>query len=185
MADYTSPEYGISITLPAIPLFVPDAARAAIDQLLVEQLRLALQYIAGAVSQEAPVDSGNLAQSFSADPATSTGGIEIEPMDASGLLFGRVFSSLPHAIVMDQGRRPGSPISREGIDAIGLWARRKLGLSEKEADRAKWAIAFSIIQNGIDAKLYVSRGFENARGQVEAMFAALADAIRRELTAVA
>jgi hypothetical protein len=131
---------GIQVALPAIPLWVPANARAELSTLVLASMRLACQEAAGRISDAAPVDSGQLAQSFGSDPASPTGGIEILGQDAEVGINGRVFSSLPHAIVMDQGRRPGQPINRAGIDAIGLWAQRKLGLSADEANHAKWPL---------------------------------------------
>lgn len=176
-------DYGIAIVLPDIPAWVPDAAKALLNDLAVSTTRLALQTAAGYISDEAGKfsDSGNLAQSFGADPATSTGGIELLGADATAGIHGRVFSSLPHAIVMDQGRRPGAPISREGIDAIGLWAQRKLGLSADEAKGAKWAIAAHLVAQGFPGYGYFEDGVNRARPQVEALFRALGDQLKEAL----
>jgi hypothetical protein len=174
---------GIQVTLPNIPLWLPVKAQQLLMTLTRNTLHLALQTVAGAVSNEAPVDTGILAQSFGADPATQEGGIEmlgVTLTEASG----RVFSSLPHAIVMDQGRRPGQPISREGIDAIGLWAQRKLGMSADEASSAKWAIAQSIIDQGIEGRYYFQAGVDAARPTVEQMFQALVQEVGKQLTTV-
>lgn len=170
-------DYGIQVNVPQIPLWVPDDAKATLNRLALQTMRLALQEIAGRVSDDAPVDSGQLAQSFGADPATSTGGIELMGTDLTAGVTGRVFSSLPYAIVMEEGRTPGKPISRAGIDAIGLWAQRKLGLSAAEAEDAKWGIAFSIVKRGIDAKGYAKKGFDAAQPRVEQMFDILAEEI--------
>lgn len=172
---------GIEIRLPMIPLFVPDTARAVLNEITVNTVRLALHTIAGHVSDEAPVDSGQLAQSFGADPANATGGMELLGQDLVEVT-GRIFSSLPYAVVMESGRRAGAPISRAGIDAIGLWAQRKLGLSATEADNAKWAIATQIVAQGIEGKYYFETGVKAARPTVDQLFAALATEIGRQLT---
>lgn len=168
---------GIEVRLPDLPLWVPEHAKELINQMTLDTMQLALQFLAGSVSDEAPVDSGQLAQSFMADPATSTGGIELLGVDVASGVEGRVFSSLPHAIVMDQGRRPGQPISRAGIDAIGLWAQRKLGLSADEAANAKWAIAQGIIRRGIEGTQFVEAGVGKARPTIDQMFTAMAQAV--------
>lgn len=173
---------GISVRLPDIPLWVPQAAREEIAGLCLDTMRLALQYAAGAISGEAPVDSGQLAQSFTADPATSTGGIELTGVDLVSGVEGRVFSTLPYAVVMDQGRRAGQPISRAGIDAIGLWAQRKLGMSAAEADHAKYAIANVIVARGIEGTQYFAAGVDKAAPTVNQLFAALADTVAQALT---
>jgi hypothetical protein len=174
--------YGIEVKLPMIPLWVPDKARQELTELVLMSMRLALQTAAGRISDEAPVSEGLLAQSFGADPATSTGGIELLGGDVNAGITGRVFSSLPYAIVMDQGRRAGAPISRAGIDAIGLWAQRKLELTADEANKAKWAIATSIIAHGIPAKNYFAKGVASASPQIDTMFSILAGQITQALT---
>lgn len=175
---------GIEIRIPNLPLWVPDAAKQLINDLTMNTLRLALQLAAGAISQEVPVDSGALAQSFGADPATSTGGLEIIGVDVTTEVQGRVFSSLPYAVVMDQGRRAGSPISRVGIDAIGLWAQRKLGLSAEEASVAKWAIATYIVQHGIVGHYYFEAAMGSVRPTIENMFTALTREVATQLTTI-
>jgi hypothetical protein len=167
----------IAVGVPQVPLFYPAVAKQAIAKLVLDNLRLALMNVAGHVSDNAPVDSGQLAQSFGADPATSTGGIEVLGTDVVAGVSGRVFSSLPYAVVMDQGRRPGAPISKAGIDAIGLWAERKLGLSADEAKDAKWAIANAIVAHGIEGKEFARVGFEAARPGVESIFQDLSQSI--------
>lgn len=171
-----SPNNTIEIQLPHVPLFVPDQARTVLQGLIRQTVHLALMEVAGRVSDEAGKfsDSGQLAQSFGADPATATGGIEITG-GATGDTVGRVFSSLPYAIVMELGRRAGQPISRSGIDAIGLWAQRKLGLSADDAADAKWAIANSIVANGIEGKHFFADGVNMARPRVEMMFKILGE----------
>lgn len=171
----------ISLTLPNIPLWVPEAQRKVINDLVVNTMRLALQQAAGFISDEAPVDSGSLAASFGADPATTMGGQELIGVNAEAGINGRVFSGLPYAIVMDQGRRPGQPISRAGIDAIGLWAQRKLGLSADEAAGAKWAIANSIVARGIAPTGFFDKGVKAAEPRIEMLFVALAEQIGKSL----
>jgi hypothetical protein len=171
----------IELRLPDIPLFVPAAARQELNDLVLATMRLAMQSAAGHISDAAPRDTGGLAQSFSADPATTDGGLELTGMDAATGVTGRVFSGLPYAIVMDEGRRKGAPISRAGIDAIGLWAQRKLGLSADQAESAKWAIATTIVARGIEGKHYFDAGVNAARPDIEQIFTILGDQIRQSL----
>lgn len=166
----------LTVTTPVLPLWVPAEAAAAISDLMLGTVHLILTDIAGRISERAPVGiSGNLAQSFTADPASSVGGVEIvgggSPTED---IQGRVFSSLPYAVVMDQGRQPGKPISKEGIDAIGLWAQRKLGLSEKDANHAKYAIANKIVARGIEARHYVQAAFDSGAARWQQMLDDLA-----------
>lgn len=173
--------YGLEWKIPTIPLWVSAEARRELTDLVLQTVRLILQALAGRISQEAPVNSGALAQSFGSDPATQEGGIELFGAVTSDTLGGRVFSALPWAIVMEEGRRPGAPISRVGIDAIGLWAQRKLGLDAEEADRAKWAIAASIVAQGIQGLEYVAKAFAGERPTIEATLSRLSEDIAAAL----
>lgn len=158
------------LTLPASPLFIPDAALPIVNAIARDYLELALQYVAGAIAERAPRNMGHLAQSFLANPAGTTGGIELLGADVRSHLSGRVFSSLPYAIVMDQGRAPNKPISRAGVAAIGLWVRRKLQLSGREAQSAMYAIAWSIRVHGLAGTQYAQKGFVAAAPEVEEIF---------------
>lgn len=173
----------IAIRIPNIPIWVPADARKVLNGLILSTTRLALQDAAGIISEEAGKfsDTGNLAQSFGADPATATGGIDIMGVDATAGINGRVFSSLPYAIVMDQGRQAGSPINLEGIDAIGLWAQRKLGLSAQAAERAKFAIAANIVAHGFPGHGYFDTATNRARPRIEQMFGILSNEIASQL----
>lgn len=174
--------YGLALTIPEIPLFVPQKAKEAIFDIVFDTIRLILQDLAGKIAATAPRNTGHLAQSFGADPATQEGGIELlGTKQGTGQVAGRVFSALPWAIVMEEGRRPGAPISRAGIDAIGLWAQRKLGLTAEEANDAKWAIATQIVAQGITGLEYVGRAFASARPMYEAMLGTLSEDIARAL----
>lgn len=168
-----SRNHGIVVNLPTIPLFVPAQARNTLNALVHQTMRLALLEVAGRVSDAAGrfADTGALAQSFQAYPATTTGGQDItgSPELLSGM-EGRVFSSLPYAVVMEYGRRAGQPIGRSGIDAIGLWAQRKLGVSAADAENVKWAIAKQIVAQGIEGKYYFEEGVQQAAPRVQQMF---------------
>lgn len=182
-AAVNSQGYGVAIVLPDIPLWVPDEARQQINGLVLSTTRLALQDAAGFISDAAgeSSDTGALAASFGSDPATSEGGQEIIGNDAMIGITGRVFSTLPYAVVIDQGRTPGAPISRAGVDAIGLWAQRKLGLSADEAAGAKWAIAASIVAQGFPGTGYFEQGTNRARPRIQAIFGKLSERISTQL----
>lgn len=167
----------IDFQLPNIPLWVPEQARQVISGLTRQTMHLALQDLSGYVSEAAPVNNGMLAQSFGADPATQTGGIEITGQAAGEVVTGRIFSSLPYAVVMDEGRRPGFPVSKVGIDAIGLWAERKLGLSSTDAKRVKYAIANTISRRGIKATHFFDNAVQRWRPRGDQMFNALGEQI--------
>ncbi len=172
----------LTLTVPDIPLLAPERARSVLDQIQREYLELGLTVLAGHVSEAAPRNFGHLAQSFGANPASSEGGIQILGATERGQLTGRVFSSLPHAIVMDQGRAPGKPISQAGVANINLWVRRKLGLSGKDADRATYAICWAIRRRGIEGRRYAEKGFGAALPEIDQLFTTMAAAIEVGLT---
>lgn len=177
--------YGMAVVLPNIPAWVPAEAKQSLAKLILRTIRLVLQTAAGHISSRAPVGvTGHLAQSFGADPATRTGGLELFGVDLDAGIGGRIFSSLPYAVVMEEGRRPGAPISRAGIDAIGLWAQRVLGLSAEEADDAKWAIAHTIVAQGIPGKAFVEDGWNATRPMADRLFADLSQDIVDALTEI-
>lgn len=60
---------------------------------------------------------------------------------------GRIFNTRPYAGVIEGGRRAGS--KRPPTRALKLWAMRKLGLSEEEAESASYAIANAIAKRGL------------------------------------
>lgn len=164
--------------------------------LMRDYMELAATYTAGMAAEKAPKNFGHLAQSLQASPAGTEGGIEllggtmVDPLGATPVdITGRVFSSLPYAYVMDQGRRPGGPISRAGVASIGLWVRRKLGLTGKEAQSAMYAIAWSIRQKGIAPTFFMKRAAEAAQPKVNQIFemlnAAMAEALVKPTGGVA
>jgi len=173
----------IEIRYRDVPLFEGVRARRVLATIGRAYMSLALQEIAGRISDEAPVGvTGNLAQSFGASPAAVTGGIELLGQTIEDL-HGRVFSSLPYAIVIDQGRTPGQRMPP--VDAIMLWVERVLGIAESddfELEETAWAIAKSIAKKGIEARHFVDRGLKNALPNVEGVFEIMADAMGRALT---
>jgi len=65
-----------------------------------------------------------------------------------------LFNTRPYAPVVEYGRRPNKrqPPSK----VIEMWAKRKLGLSAKEAKRAAFVIARAIGKKGIKGKRILS-----------------------------
>lgn len=66
-----------------------------------------------------------------------------------------VSNDAPHAGIVELGARP-HPVSKEGQEAIKRWAMRKLGLEEKEAERATFLICRKIRKHGQKGR-YVMR----------------------------
>lgn len=160
----------VEVILPDIPI-VRGETDIVVRQTLQDYMDLAASTLAGAVQEKAPVGvSGGLRQSITYDVAFTS------PTD----IHGRVFSSLPYAKVVDEGRRPG-PISRAGIASIGLWVRRKLGLHGREASSAMYAIAAKIRREGFAGQHFLRDGFEATRPQLDTLFAAMAEEITARL----
>ena len=72
----------------------------------------------------------------------------------------RVYNDMPYSGVIELGRRPGRKLPWPRNVAIDqqplfLWARNKLGLTDEEAKKAAWAIAWSIKRKGIKGKFVV------------------------------
>jgi hypothetical protein len=171
----------VEIRYPDVPLWSTPKGRAVMARVGATYFSLALAELAGRISDAAPVGvSGNLAQSFggSAFGGTEVAGSSIET------LRGRVFSSLPYAIVIDQGRRPGAAMPP--IDAIQLWVERVMGIpagfDDNESEQVAWAIAKSIAKKGIQARHFVDQGVAAAMPTLEAIFGAMGDAIAIALT---
>lgn len=182
-AGIVTRQIGESVTIRYrdVALFNTPKARELMASLGRTYLGLALQEIAGHISDEAPVGvTGHLAQSWGGH--SQYGGIELLGQEIEQLR-GRVFSSLPHAIVIDQGRRPGAPMPP--IDAIMLWVERTFGISsgfdDDELEQTAWAVAKSIARKGIKPRHYVEKGVRSALPRVEAIFRALGSAINAGL----
>jgi hypothetical protein len=59
----------------------------------------------------------------------------------------KVFNTRPYAAVIEEGRRPGSKMPPRGI--IEHWARRRLGVGEKEAKSLDFVIRRAIAERGL------------------------------------
>lgn len=174
----------ISALFPNVPLLTeaPDALMALVAKIEEHAARVALHYLGNVLADAVPIDTGELAQSFQADPATATGGIELTGVSfAEEGVVGRIFSSLPQAAVMDEGRRPGSPVNRAGIEALTSWAERKLGVTGKEAVSAAFAIAATIRAKGMTGTNYADRALQIAEPQLTVIFANAGEAIAAAL----
>jgi hypothetical protein len=166
----------VEIRYPDVPIVVPARARQAVFGVARAYMGLAVQEIAGRVSEAAPVGvTGHLRQSFGGSPY---GGQEVTGTDVS-TLQGRIFSSLPYAIVIDQGRTPGA--RRPPVAPIALWVRRKLDIHQ-DVQRVAFLLARAIGRRGIAPRRFVAAGVDQALPGVEATFAAMGDAIARALT---
>lgn len=73
-----------------------------------------------------------------------------------------VVNDAPHAGIVELGARPHE-VGKAGISAIARWAVRKLGLDEKEAMGAAYAIAAKIREVGQKPRYLVRDALPKAR----------------------
>lgn len=174
----------ISAVFPNVPLLTdtPDEIAAHVDEIMANASRVALLAVADAIALSAPSDTGDLVNSFRADPASTVGGIELTGHSFVGDgVVGRLFSTLPQAVVMESGRQPGSYVNAAGITALTAWASRHLGVEGKDAVRAAFAIATMIHKRGLPAKDYVEAALPLAQATIDQVFANAGDAIASKL----
>lgn len=126
-----------------VPRLLPMAAYAAAQRLRAR--------IVDEIDRRKITDQGILKNSFRVVRQNRDGGGRF--LGSGGSVAVR--SDAPHAGIVELGARP-HPVSPEGRMAIARWAARKLGLSDKEAERASWAIANRIRERG-QAPTYVVR----------------------------
>lgn len=171
----------VEISYQDAAIFHRGAAGGVLTDKAREFFELALQDLAGYISDEAPVGvSGSLAQSFA---GSADGGREITGSSLADLT-GRIFSSLPHAIVIDQGRTPGARMPPPA--ALETWVRRVLnvGGSEAEVRTVAWLVARSIGRNGIKARHFIEAGVSKwTNERADALWQAMADAMAAALVA--
>lgn len=67
----------------------------------------------------------------------------------------------PHAVWVEYGTQP-HPVSKKGILALQNWAKRKLGLNEKQAKNAAWGIANKIRMKGMRPKPFLRPALDEA-----------------------
>lgn len=70
---------------------------------------------------------------------------------------GGITNDHPAADVIERGRRGGR--RRPPVDVIKRWAQRRIGLSESEAELAKWPIAQAIARRGLWGRRVITNSF--------------------------
>lgn len=93
------------------------------------------------------VDNAMPASPNGAVGAVNTGGYKRRWQFELTPTGGRVFNDHPASDVIERGRRAGRRMPPP--NEIKLWAIRRLGLSEAEAERAKWAMSVAIGRRGL------------------------------------
>ena len=128
-------------------------------------------HLEGQVKDRMPSASGKTRESVFSDAFSTPVGV-----------IGTVGSSQPTATFLELGRKPGTGVSKAGQEALGVWAREKLGISEKEVRSVVFLIARKIRKHGTPAvkpfeltltanEGQVLRAFEDAAGRVAAHLA--------------
>ena len=107
-----------------------------------------LDWLLEQITTRTPVNFGTLRASF---------GKEIH--GTSFDLVGEVATPLVYGMPVEMGRSAGK---LPPVDAIKLWATRKLGLSGKEADQAAWAIAYHLKTHATPGAHMVEQAYQQA-----------------------
>lgn len=93
----------------------------------------------------------------------------------------QIANSAPYSGVIEDGRRKGARTPPR--QAIARWAQRKLGLTEKEAQRAAFAIARSIAKRGLRPRKVLGSVLERiAKAALQEIAREVAKTLRGEAT---
>lgn len=84
-------------------------------------------------------------------------------------VLGVVGSSQPAALWVELGTKPHF-VGKEGRAALGAWAVKRLGVTEKEAPRVAFLIARKIARKGTSAQRPMAQAVEATEGQIIAIF---------------
>jgi hypothetical protein len=107
----------------------------------------------------------HMGQPFGKNPAhgvnfgTLRGSFSKEIHGSSYNMMGSAATTLLYGMPVELGRSAGK---MPPVDAIKLWVVRKLGISGKEADKAAWAIAYSIGKKGTEGVHMVQKTYDDA-----------------------
>lgn len=108
------------------------------------------------------------------------GSIFSEETVTGDTIRGIVSSPLPYASVVELGRRPGK---MPPVQPILDWVEHKLGLRDRAAESAAWAIAKKIQRKGTAGARMFGRALEAQERTVQRIFSAAADRIIGEVLA--
>jgi hypothetical protein len=118
---------------------------------------LGLHHLVGHVASRTPVNNATLRNSIQQS--------NVSPWPN---LVGRVHTPQPYGIVIERGRK--FPGKFPPLDAIKLWAQRRLQLSPEEAEGAAFVIARSIARKGIEGRHMFKEGLEAAEPEINKLF---------------
>ena len=151
MSEY----FAIEVDTSAIDEFVDDLGQVpeSLGRHLHNAMDGTLDLLIDWTSAETPVNYGLLRGSWTKE-------ISGEAVN----LTGEMFTPLIYGWPVEQGRRPGK---MPPVDAIKIWARRKLGLSGEELDQAAFLIARAIGKRGTEGAHMVEQAYNRARSGPE------------------
>ena len=124
-------------------------APAAVKDELRTFVETVLPHLQREVVERTPTSQGTLRNSV---------GFEVRELPGLGI-EGRVGSSLGYAVPVELGTRPHF-VGKDGIDALEIWARQRLGVRGKEARSAAFAIATKISRVGTKGAFMFRDTFE-------------------------
>jgi hypothetical protein len=126
-----------------------DLTRAA--EQIKAGVRIGLQRGRTHLARQTPVDTGVHRAAWRVRPGRD------------GHTLGELVNDAPMIGVLERGARP-HPVSREGIEAIAAWCRRKFAVDEKTSISIAYAIARKIRQHGQRGLFFV----RNSTPQIQA-----------------
>lgn len=134
-----------------------------VEDELRQFVEFSVDQLQGEVQERTPTYLGTLRDSI-------IGAVEVLP----GLAVqGRVGTPLAYAVAVELGTKPHMP----PVEPLINWARQKLGVTGKEAERAGWAVARKIAARGTEGhfmftdtwnanQAQIARGFSIAVGRI-------------------
>lgn len=148
-------QVGIEVKLPALAGI--DAARIIGDE-LTGATEAALVDVQEQVVRRTPANFGQLRRAW---------GREVFPLGSNAPTLGRVFNTLPYALPVETGRRPGKwpPFA-----PIALWVKRKLRVAIKDLARVTFAVQRKIGREGTTGAWMARDGWAAALPSVRGRF---------------
>lgn len=143
----------------------PEIAQAELTRFMAA----ATAHLQTEVQERTPTNAGTLRASIIGRVQPLPGGIGVEAV---------VGTALAYAIPVELGTQPHMP----PVEPLIAWARSKLGLRGKAAERAAWGIARNIARRGTRPVRMFGDSLEANRAQLAAGFGA---AVRRALAKIA
>lgn len=153
-----------------------DVARLAVaiskaPQIVQDELRkfitTAVNHLQAEVQDRTPTTHGTLRVSIIGD---------VRPLAGLGM-EGVVGTSLAYALPVELGAKPHMP----PVESLVQWARQKLGVSGKEAERAGWAIARKISRIGTKGHFMFATAFQENEAQIVRGFGVAVDRIEQRI----